>query len=96
MLLLLGWLGASNQVLPAGQIPYIISGGLGGVFLLGVGAVLWLSADLRDQWRQLREIAQQLAAGDAAEALRTGAPDVQEEEVPGNGATRRRDRVTER
>ena len=54
--LLLGWLGVSRQVLPAAQIPYIVSGGLGGVFLLGLGAVLWLSADLRDEWRQLREI----------------------------------------
>jgi hypothetical protein len=54
--LLLGWLGVSREVLPAAQIPYIISGGLGGVFLLGLGAVLWLSADLRDEWRQLREI----------------------------------------
>jgi hypothetical protein len=54
--LLLGWLGVSREVLPAAQIPYIVSGGLGGVFLLGLGAVLWLSADLRDEWRQLREI----------------------------------------
>jgi hypothetical protein len=54
--LLLGWLGVSREVLPAAQIPYIISGGLGGVFLLGLGAVLWLSADLHDEWRQLREI----------------------------------------
>jgi hypothetical protein len=24
------------------------------VFLLGLGGMLWLSADLRDQWRELR------------------------------------------
>ena len=54
--LLLGWLGVSREVLPAAQIPYIVSGGLGGVFLLGLGAVLWLSADLHDEWRQLREL----------------------------------------
>jgi hypothetical protein len=54
--LVLGWVGASREVLPAAQIPYIISGGLGGVFLLGLGAVLLFSADLRDEWRQLREM----------------------------------------
>jgi hypothetical protein len=58
--LILGWLGTSSQSVPAGQIPYVISGGLGGVFLLGLGSVLWLSADLRDEWRQLHEIAEKL------------------------------------
>jgi hypothetical protein len=60
LVLLIGWLGVSREILPAAQIPYIISGGLGGLFFLGVGAVLWISADLRDEWRQLREIATKL------------------------------------
>jgi hypothetical protein len=58
--LILGWIGASGQLVPAGQIPYVISGGLGGIFLLGLGAVLWLSADLRDEWRQLHDISRKL------------------------------------
>lgn len=58
--LILGWVGVSNQQVPAGQIPYIISGGLGGLFLLGLASVLWLSADLRDEWRQLHDIAERL------------------------------------
>jgi hypothetical protein len=57
--LLLGWLGASDEINPAGQIPYVISGGLAGVFLLGVGATLWLSADLRDEWRKLDRLERQ-------------------------------------
>jgi hypothetical protein len=57
--LLLGWLGASDEINPAGQIPYVISGGLAGVFLLGVGATLWLSADLRDEWRKLDRLEHQ-------------------------------------
>lgn len=48
-----GWAGVSGAVYPAEQLPYVISGGLGGLFLLGVGATLWLSADLRDEWRHL-------------------------------------------
>lgn len=58
--LLLGWLGTSGTEYVAGQMPYIVSGGLLGIFMLGLGAVLWLSADLRDEWRQLRNLGQQL------------------------------------
>lgn len=52
----LGWLGVSGTGYLAKQMPYIISGGLVGIFFLGVGATLWLSADLRDEWRQLRSL----------------------------------------
>jgi hypothetical protein len=58
--LFLGWLGSSDTQYVAGQMPYIVSGGLLGIFLLGVGAVLWLSADLRDEWRQLRVLGEEL------------------------------------
>lgn len=51
--LIVGWAGVSGTAYAAGQLPYIISGGIGGIFLLGVGATLWLSADLRDEWRKL-------------------------------------------
>ena len=60
--LLLGWVGASGAAYPAAQIPYIVSGGLVGIFLVGVAGVLWLSADLRDEWRELHRIQEQLAA----------------------------------
>ena len=59
--LLLGWFGASGEVNPAGQIPYLIWGGHAGVFLLGVGATLWLSADLRDEWHKLDRLEHQQA-----------------------------------
>lgn len=52
----LGWVGASKQALTALQLPYAISGGIGGLFLLGLGAVFWISADLRDEWRKLDAI----------------------------------------
>ena len=54
--LLLGYLGASSTRAPADQIPYIVSGAILGLFLLGISATLWLSADLRDEWRKLNEI----------------------------------------
>lgn len=56
VVLIVGWAGVSRYAYPADQLPYIISGGIGGLFLLGLGAMLWLSADLRDEWRKLDEM----------------------------------------
>jgi hypothetical protein len=53
--------GVSGTAYPADQLPYIISGGVGGIFLLGLGAMMWLSADLRDEWRKLDRIDENLA-----------------------------------
>lgn len=61
--LILGWFGVSGQGLTSRQIPYVVSGGLGGIFLMGVGAALWLSADLRDEWRKLDRIEAVLEQG---------------------------------
>jgi hypothetical protein len=54
--LLMGWLGVSNNGNVAKALPYVVSGGLLGIFLMGVAATLWLSADLRDEWRELHGI----------------------------------------
>jgi hypothetical protein len=58
--LLLGWLGVSGNVFPAAQLPYVISGGLTAIFLLGGAATFWLSADLRDEWRHLDSLQRQV------------------------------------
>jgi hypothetical protein len=63
--LVLGWFGASDNVNPAGQIPYVISGGLAGVFLVAVASTLWLSADLRDEWRKLDRLEQRMTQAPA-------------------------------
>ncbi|MEY2432563.1 MAG: hypothetical protein QOC92_2288 [Acidimicrobiaceae bacterium] len=55
-----GWYGVSGAGLPSQQIPYLASGAVGGVFLLGVGATLWLSADARDEWRKLDELLEEV------------------------------------
>jgi hypothetical protein len=54
--LILGWAGASGKSLVTEQIPYLASGAVAGLFALGAAATLWLSADLRDEWRKLDEI----------------------------------------
>jgi hypothetical protein len=58
--LIVGWVGVSGSGYPAAQLPYIISGGVGGVFLLGLGAMLWISADLRDEWVKLDDMGDRL------------------------------------
>ena len=68
LLLLLGWLGVSDTVYPAEQLPFVVSGGLGGVCLIGIGVMLWLSADLRDEWSELHEIARRLEDREPTEA----------------------------
>ena len=54
--LILGWVGVSGTPHIAEQLPYFISGGLLALFFLGLAVTLWLSADLRDEWRELRAL----------------------------------------
>lgn len=80
--LIAGILGVNNSVLLAEQTRYITAGGIGGIFLLGLAATLWISADLRDEWRKLDRIERALGegvlrwsdeSGDVAEAPRSSA-----------------------
>ena len=66
--IVLGYRGVADATLPTEQIPYLASGGILGVFALGCGATLWLSADLRDEWRKLDEIHETLQANATAAA----------------------------
>ena len=56
LVLILGYVGVSGTREPGEQIPYVVSGGIVGLFCLGLGATFWLSADLRDEWRKLHQI----------------------------------------
>jgi hypothetical protein len=53
VVLVSGWVSLSAEAEAGDQIPYIMSGGIGGLFILWIGTTLWLSADLRDEWRKL-------------------------------------------
>ena len=53
-----GYFGVSGTLDPAQQLPYLVSGGVGGLFLLGLAATLLFSTDFsatRNEVRQLRE-----------------------------------------
>ena len=51
-----GYDGVGGSAYVAEQLAYLVSGGLGGIFLLGVGATFLIRSDLHDHWRQLDRI----------------------------------------
>jgi hypothetical protein len=61
LVLILGWHGVARSAYPAQQMPYIISGGIGGALLVAIGATLLISSDLRDEWQKLDRIEARLA-----------------------------------
>jgi hypothetical protein len=80
--LVLGWIGVSGTTNPAGQIPYLLSGGLVAIFLLSLASTLWLSADLRDEWRKLDRLEQRLDRSAAEGTNRPGARSVDAVSTP--------------
>ena len=54
--LVLGYIGVSDSPYLVENLSYIMSGGIGGLFLLGAGATLLVSADLHDEWRKLDKV----------------------------------------
>lgn len=73
LLLIVGYFRISDTPYPAEQLPLLMSAGVGSLFLLGIGATLWLSADLRDEWHKLDELTEtsddlSSGAGDRAAA----------------------------
>ena len=51
-----------DTLITAEQMPYIVSGGIAGLFLLGLGAPLWASSDLRQERSNLDAPAHHLEA----------------------------------
>jgi hypothetical protein len=72
VVLYLGWDGASSTAYPAEQLPYILSGGIGGSLLVALGATLLISADLRDEWRKLDRIERRLSPTEAEAEAQAG------------------------
>ena len=61
LVLIFGWWKISQESIVALQIPYLISGGIGGVLLLGMGGILLVSHDLRLDNRRLEAIEESIA-----------------------------------
>lgn len=56
IVIIIGWYGVSGQALVAKQLPYLISGGLGGVALVGIGAALIGTERLRQDARRIARL----------------------------------------
>lgn len=56
LLLIVGWFGVSREVIVSKQIPYLVSGGLGGAFLLGLAGLLLVTHELRLDNRRLAAV----------------------------------------
>jgi hypothetical protein len=54
------WISVSGSRFISDQLSYIASGGLGGLVLLGLGAVLVVTAGLSDEWRKLNRLEEAL------------------------------------
>src|SRR5947207_11204462 len=56
LLVLIGYLGISREALVAKQLPYLISGGIGGLALVGFGAMLVGTEDLKRTQERIDEL----------------------------------------
>ena len=72
--LVLGYIGVSDSPYMVENLAYIMSGGIGGLFMLGAGATLLISADLHDEWRKLDKVEDAIRSGDKAPARLVSTP----------------------
>ncbi len=56
LFILLGYLGVAHEALVAKQIPYLVSGGIGGMVLVAVGAFLLGTDDVRKQLEKVEKL----------------------------------------
>jgi hypothetical protein len=80
----LGWFGLSGQAVVAKQLPFLISGGIGGIALVAIGAVILGTEDLRKDSGRLDRLERQIAQLHAVLLARADAPDLSllEQESP--------------
>lgn len=71
----IGYQGVADSPFVAEELAYIASGAVGGLFLLGLGATLLITADIRDEWRKLDRIDEALREGVDVRGILTGTPD---------------------
>ena len=74
LVMLFGYLGVSREALPAKQIPYLVSGGLGGVFIAVLGAYFLGTQQLRNDSGRLDRLEHMVEELHAALLSRADAP----------------------
>jgi len=96
LLMLLGWFGVSREAIPAKQIPYLVSGGIGGIFLAVLGAYFLGTQEIRNDSGRLDRLERMVEELHQALLRRPDAPDVPTASVGApatNGAASRARRV---
>jgi hypothetical protein len=76
LMMLLGYLGVSREALPAKQIPYLVSGGIGGMFLAVLGAYFLGTQELRNDSGRLDRLERMVEDLHQALLRRPDAPEV--------------------
>ena len=76
LFMLLGYFGVSREAIPAKQIPYLVSGGIGGVFLAVLGAFFLGTQELRNDSGRLDRLEQMVEELHQALLRRPDAPDL--------------------
>ena len=76
LLMLAGYLGVSREALPAKQIPYLVSGGIGGMFFAVLGAYFLGTQALRDDSGRLDRLEQMVQELHQVLLRRPDAPDL--------------------
>jgi hypothetical protein len=56
VMVIAGYVGVKGTPYVVVELSYIASGGVIGIFCLGLGASLMLSADIHDEWRKLDQV----------------------------------------
>jgi hypothetical protein len=74
LLMLLGYLGVSREAIPAKQIPSLVSGGLGGIFVALLGAYFLGTQQLRNDSGRLDRLEQMVEELHGALLTRSDAP----------------------
>jgi hypothetical protein len=74
LLVLIGYLGISREALVAKQLPYLISGGIGGLALVGFGAMLVGTEDLKRAYERIDHLEDLVADLHAVLLSRPDAP----------------------
>ena len=94
---LIGWIGVSGEAIVAKQIPYVVSGGIGGVLLAVIGAYFLGTEELRKDSGRLDRLEQKVDELHAALLQRADAPQVTADGAgsTGNGSVPERVLVVE-
>lgn len=75
--MLLGYFGVSREAIPAKQIPYLVSGGIGGIFLAVLGAYFLGTQEIRNDSGRLDRLEHMVEELHLALLRRPDAPQIQ-------------------